>query len=94
MLIDCDRCRVRGAGCGDCLVTALLDADAPEGGLGPAELRAIEVFARAGFDVEVLPSAGAVPAADVPARRPADEARRSAPARVARPRSARPRRAA
>ncbi|MBB5825173.1 hypothetical protein [Micromonospora carbonacea] len=59
MLIDCDRCRVRGAGCGGCLVTALLDADAPGADLGPAELRAIEVLARAGFDVEVLPDVDA-----------------------------------
>ncbi|WP_431976821.1 hypothetical protein [Micromonospora haikouensis] len=64
MLIDCDSCRVRGAGCGGCLVTALLDDEAPGVDLGPGELRAIEVFARAGFDVEVLPAAGASPAAD------------------------------
>ncbi|MCX4470931.1 hypothetical protein OOK41_11535 [Micromonospora sp. NBC_01655] len=57
MLIDCDRCAIRGAGCAGCLVTALLDADAPAGELGAAEQRAIEVFARAGFDVEVLPPA-------------------------------------
>jgi len=54
MLIDCDRCGIRGAGCNGCLVTALLDADSPAADLGPAELRAVEVFARAGFDVEVL----------------------------------------
>ncbi|TDB80316.1 hypothetical protein [Micromonospora sp. KC721] len=52
MLIDCDRCRVRGAGCAGCLVTALLDD--PSADLGPAEIRAVEVFARAGFDVQVL----------------------------------------
>ncbi|TDB75049.1 hypothetical protein [Micromonospora sp. KC723] len=52
MLIECDRCAIRGAGCSGCLVTALLD-DSPAG-LGSAELRAVEVFARAGFDVEVL----------------------------------------
>ncbi|WP_036372613.1 hypothetical protein [Micromonospora sp. ATCC 39149] len=84
MLIDCDRCRVRGAGCGGCLVTALLDTEAPEGGLGPAELRAIEVFARAGFDVEVLTAAEAAPGGDAP----------EAPARMPRPRPTRRRRAA
>lgn len=26
MLIDCDSCEVRGRACGDCVVTALLDA--------------------------------------------------------------------
>lgn len=54
MLIDCDRCGIRGAGCAGCLVTALLDADSPAAGLGDAEHRAIEVFARAGFEVAVL----------------------------------------
>nr|WP_030500152.1 hypothetical protein [Micromonospora purpureochromogenes] len=53
MLIDCDTCGNRGAGCSGCLVTALLDSDPAD--LGPAEHRAIEVFARAGFEVQVLP---------------------------------------
>ncbi|WP_432954844.1 hypothetical protein [Micromonospora haikouensis] len=71
MLIDCDTCRVRGAGCGGCLVTALLDDEAPGVDLGPGELRAIEVFARAGFDVEVLPSVEVLPDVEVrPAPRP------------------------
>ncbi|RKN50849.1 hypothetical protein [Micromonospora endolithica] len=56
MLIDCDRCGIRGDGCSGCLVTALFDADSATAGLGDAEARAIEVFARAGFDVEVLPA--------------------------------------
>ncbi|MFC0504424.1 hypothetical protein [Micromonospora costi] len=56
MLIDCDRCAVRGAGCSGCLVTALLDDGSPAADLGAAEHRAIEVFIRAGFDVEVLPA--------------------------------------
>ncbi|MGC4805697.1 hypothetical protein [Micromonospora sp. DT233] len=54
MLIDCDRCGIRGAGCPGCPVTVLLDAGTPAGALGVAEQRAIEVFARAGLDVEVL----------------------------------------
>jgi hypothetical protein len=56
MLIDCDRCGIRGAGCSGCLVTALLDVDTPAARLDAAEARAIEVFARAGFEVEVLPA--------------------------------------
>ncbi|MCO1618451.1 hypothetical protein ACGFKZ_14610 [Micromonospora tulbaghiae] len=77
MLIDCDTCGNRGAGCSGCLVTALLDSDPAD--LGPAEHRAIEVFARAGFEVEVLPPApGAVPA---PTRAPAP--RRPARRRIA-----------
>lgn len=55
MLIDCDRCGIRGTGCSGCLVTALLDTGSPVADLGAAEHRAIEVFARAGFEVEVLP---------------------------------------
>ncbi|MGK5443004.1 hypothetical protein ACSNN7_14480 [Micromonospora sp. URMC 105] len=54
MLIDCGRCGIRGAGCAGCLVTALLDTDSPAASLGDAEHRALEVFARAGFEVEVL----------------------------------------
>ncbi|GAA4578083.1 hypothetical protein GCM10023176_53280 [Micromonospora coerulea] len=71
MLIDCDRCGIRGAGCSGCLVTALLDTGAPAADLGAAEHRAIEVFARVGFEVEVLPPpvAPAVPARPRPARR-------------------------
>ena len=54
MLIDCDGCAVRGAACRGCLVTALLDAPAEIDHLDADELRAIEVFARAGFEVEVV----------------------------------------
>ncbi|MFC4145880.1 hypothetical protein ACFO0M_06400 [Micromonospora mangrovi] len=60
MLIDCDRCGIRGDGCSGCLVTALLDTGSPAADLGAAETYAIEVFARAGFDVEVLPPEPAV----------------------------------
>ncbi|MEV4812896.1 hypothetical protein [Micromonospora avicenniae] len=56
MLIDCERCPIRGAGCSGCLVTALLDESSPAADLGPAEHRAIEMFVRAGFAVEVLPA--------------------------------------
>ncbi|MER7456498.1 hypothetical protein [Micromonospora sp. NPDC126480] len=66
MLIDCDRCGVQGAGCSGCLVTALFDEGSPA--LGAAEARAVEVFARAGFDVEVLPEPSSVPTHGAPAR--------------------------
>ncbi|MET7470669.1 hypothetical protein ACFYON_16990 [Micromonospora sp. NPDC005686] len=79
MLIDCDTCANRGAGCSGCLVTALLDSDPAD--LGPAEHRAIEVFARAGFEVEVLPSAPV--AAPVPAARRAPAPRRPGRRRIA-----------
>ncbi|MBB5115335.1 hypothetical protein FHU28_005174 [Micromonospora echinospora] len=77
MLIDCDTCGNRGAGCSGCLVTALLDSDPAD--LGPAEHRAIEVFARAGFEVEVLPPAPAV----APAARRAPAPRRTGRRRIA-----------
>ncbi|MEH0971404.1 hypothetical protein V6U77_09755 [Micromonospora sp. CPCC 205546] len=56
MLIDCAGCEIRGSGCAGCLVTVLLDDSSPAAELGGAEARAIEVFARAGFEVEVLPA--------------------------------------
>ncbi len=71
MLIDCDTCTVRGAACAGCLVSALVDATADVAGLTPAEERAIEVFARAGFDVEVLSAPATAPAGPpVPLARP------------------------
>ncbi len=38
MLIDCDTCTVRGAGCADCVVTALLGAPPGERDTGPVLL--------------------------------------------------------
>ncbi|MET8368784.1 hypothetical protein ABZU42_03525 [Micromonospora profundi] len=55
MLIDCEGCaKERGDGCSGCLVAALFDEASPAAGLDAAEVQAIEVFARAGFDVKVL----------------------------------------
>jgi hypothetical protein len=49
MIIDCDRCEVRGVACGDCVVTVLLGAP-PEGVvLDHAERVAIGVLAEAGL---------------------------------------------
>ncbi|MGI5214003.1 hypothetical protein [Plantactinospora sp. CA-290183] len=61
MLIDCDSCAVRGAACSGCLVSALLDRSPAEAGLTADEHRAIEVFTRAGFDVEVLAAPTSAP---------------------------------
>jgi hypothetical protein len=49
MLIDCDGCVVRGAACGDCVVSVLLGA--PPGGvdLDESERRALTVLADAGM---------------------------------------------
>jgi len=49
MLIDCDGCVVRGAACGDCVVSVVLGA--PPGGveLDESERRALSVLADAGM---------------------------------------------
>src|SRR5262245_47541348 len=48
-VIDCDRCTVRGIGCGDCVVTVLLGGP-PEGvELDEVEQRALSVLADAGL---------------------------------------------
>jgi len=52
MIIDCDRCQARGAGCASCAVTALRTATVPGTDcqdLDPAELRALRVLADAGL---------------------------------------------
>ena len=48
-VIDCDRCSMRGIGCGDCVVTVLLGG--PPGGidLDETERHAIDVLAEAGL---------------------------------------------
>lgn len=51
MLIDCDRCEVRGLACGDCVVTALLGAP-PDG---------VEIDADERTALGVLADAGLVP---------------------------------
>jgi hypothetical protein len=49
MIVDCDRCEVRGAACRDCVITALLGT--PPGGveLDGAERQALDVLADAGM---------------------------------------------
>jgi hypothetical protein len=57
LIIDCDTCAVRGVGCGDCVVTALLDihpsaSEDPGYGdleLDPDEARALDVLASGGL---------------------------------------------
>ena len=48
-IIDCDRCTMRGIGCGDCVVTVLLGGPPFGVELDDAEAAAIEVLARAGL---------------------------------------------
>jgi hypothetical protein len=47
--IDCDRCRVRGAGCGDCVVTFLLGGPPPDARLSEDERHALDVLSAAGL---------------------------------------------
>jgi len=63
MIVDCDRCAVRGDACGDCVITVLLGA--PPGGvrLDATERRALDALAGAGL----VPQLRLVPAAERPA---------------------------
>ncbi|HEU0089162.1 MAG TPA: hypothetical protein VFQ77_16205 [Pseudonocardiaceae bacterium] len=49
MIVDCDRCAVRGNACGDCVITVLLGA--PPGGLhlDRADWSALDTLATAGM---------------------------------------------
>lgn len=46
MIVDCDTCTVRGAACGDCVVTVLLG---PPATFGEEERRALGVLADSGL---------------------------------------------
>jgi hypothetical protein len=48
-VIDCDRCQVRGAGCGDCVVTFLLGGPPPDARLSVEERQALDVLSEAGL---------------------------------------------
>lgn len=49
MIVDCDRCEVRGNACGECVITVLLGAP-PEGlELDGADRRALDTLAAAGM---------------------------------------------
>jgi hypothetical protein len=63
MIVDCDRCEVRGDACTDCVITVLLGA--PPGGirLDDTEQRAIDALAGAGM----VPRLRLVPARRSPA---------------------------
>lgn len=49
LVIDCDRCTMRGIGCGDCVVTVLLGGPPFGVALDDDERHAIEVLALAGL---------------------------------------------
>ena len=54
MIIECERCAGRSGECRGCLIGALLDTPDGIADLVPGELRAIEAFELAGFQVDVL----------------------------------------
>ena len=54
MIIDCGRCAERADECKGCLVSTLFDTPDGISDLTPNELRAIETFELAGFEVELL----------------------------------------
>ena len=62
MLVDCDTCAIRGAGCAGCAVYALFTTPPEIERLTPDEIQAIEVLARAGLDPEIV----SVPEESVP----------------------------
>jgi hypothetical protein len=49
LVIDCDRCSVRGIGCGDCVVTVLLGGPPYGVTLNDDERHALDVLAAAGL---------------------------------------------
>jgi hypothetical protein len=49
MLIDCDTCGIRGIGCGDCVVTVILNNPAQPVDLDEAEREAVDSLAAAGL---------------------------------------------
>lgn len=49
MIVDCDRCAVRGAACQDCVITVLLGAPPGRVELDGTERRALDTLAEAGM---------------------------------------------
>lgn len=49
MIIDCDKCAIRGVGCSDCVISVLLDAPGGNIELTDPELKAIGALADAGL---------------------------------------------
>ena len=54
MIIECGHCPGPAGQCRGCMIGALLDTPDGIADLMPGELRAIEVFELAGFEVELL----------------------------------------
>ncbi len=87
MIVDCDRCAVRGEACGECVITVLLGS--PPGGveLDATERRALENLAAAGLvprlqlvrsdEPQDVPGKGSGGEAEENVQRPKSSAKRS-----------------
>lgn len=49
MIVDCDRCEVRGDACGDCVITVLLGSTPGSVRFDDTEQRALDALAGAGL---------------------------------------------
>ena len=49
MIVDCDRCEVRGDACGDCVITVLLGSTPGSVRFDDAEQRALDALAGVGL---------------------------------------------
>ncbi|HWC84072.1 MAG TPA: hypothetical protein VG756_29275 [Pseudonocardiaceae bacterium] len=80
MIIDCDRCAIRGVGCSDCVISVLLDAP-PTVEFEEPELRALGTLADAGLvpRLRLIPVHGANvrSATSEPVSEPVESAERS-----------------
>ena len=87
MIIDCDTCAIRGSGCADCVVTALIGSLPQPGRLDDDEREALHVLAAAGLVAPLRLVSG--PASEVaagevaaePAAHPAADDRSDTPRR-------------
>lgn len=63
MIIDCDRCQVRGNACSDCVISVLLGAP-PEVEWDDDEQRAVDALVDGGMvpRLRLVPAGGSVPA--------------------------------
>lgn len=65
LIVECDRCALRGVGCGDCAIGAIIGKSRPAAAYDGAELtgedrRALSVLASAGLGPELLDAPDAV----------------------------------
>ena len=74
LVIDCDRCTMRGIGCDDCVISVLLGGPPQGDSLDETERHAIDVLADAGLVPPLRMSARTVDARDARSTSPAESA--------------------